>query len=1268
MPSSEDRALLVTSELIVEPGYTSGRCPCALTLDLFHKDDWGRIPHPVNDDIVGLRAFARGARPGGANAGDYVELSQYGANSRLFATGGQLQLMRAPYTAVPTANAIVTATGAAKVPLVVESADGQSAHLLEFRDSGGNILSYFDIDGTFSGDVHPILSDDEPLWFGNDNDYGFMYDVATWGTQALTFVAGPGGSKTGLFAMGNSVISAYEAVVGANGPSVYVRLSDGPDRAAGGYAAGTVNVTAGAGGDASAGAGGAGGGYSFVAGPGGAGTAAGGSGGGFEFVVGAAGAGGTGVEGQFLVRGTIVFSDIAGTSTGVIRSVGALGATPFLSIVDSAGTVNIARFYDSQDTASRRPYVLFGNGLATDAWVAQGRVVDINAKFTGPSSDVPMGLSVETELAYVVADSTPMAGVFNINYTDATTPNANNVSITALNSHLYLSSAVNFSHASPYFHGGQFSSTTNAAVTVAGTVAGSASFVNPKTAGASIATAIGARGYISQSDGATTNAIGVSGHISLSGGTITSACALRGYLSSGTPTNYTDLVLGQSTIPTGNYGIYSAGTSGSYFAGSILHADQKGAIFGTDSDWSLYYDETTTDALVLSEVAVGALAIKGATLAGGFVAAADTVGNNLFAALQSGGTATAAGKKAADFTFEGGAGSVGVGATTSGAGSVITITNGAGGPSIDNAGSTGGAGGITRVICGAGGAKVGAGTAGAQGYFAVRGSSGTDELRFSMSGGYGTVNVVATTPVYYVQINGSSRLLIDATNTTHYTNQIQSTTNTVNLGSPTAAWKAIYGGESTAFVNTTGLYLGASQQWRLWTNSAQNASEATCPANSLVLNEGTVPALCILGSAISGFTAAADTAGNDIYQATQTAGAGATVGKNGAMSYWNFGAGSNAASGSNAYAGGVGGGSTLTFGAGGNGDTTGTGGNAGGVTFTGAAGGTGAVGGIGTSYAWTAGTGGNGTTTGGAGGGITFTTGNAGTGGNAAGGNFTVNLGTNTGSGATGCFYVTGQAKAGTIAQFSSGSINGSTYYNFLNPNNGTATAVYMNLGTSSSVGLQMLWLPSAYTTNGIYVGGRALWTSSGDNGIVIDALNASAPIVFLTDGANYSKERARIDATYGLRVACNGTTTVANCAYLNMQSVTEELTCATGATTFTSTTAALPANAYIVGVTMVVTQACTDAITWKAGIAGADDVTGLQKFAEALQPKTLGQKTSSWGAGHAAGTGGPPTMLTPYTNAAAAGVVVTTSGDPGATALKVRITTFYFTFTAPAG
>lgn len=182
--------------------------------------------------------------------------------------------------------------------------------------------------------------------------------------------------------------------------------------------------------------------------------------------------------------------------------------------------------------------------------------------------------------------------------------------------------------------------------------------------------------------------------------------------------------------------------------------------------------------------------------------------------------------------------------------------------------------------------------------------------------------------------------------------------------------------------------------------------------------------------------------------------------------------------------------------------------------------------------------------------------------------------------------------------------------------------------------------------------GSGVSWHASGSSGAVdLGLARASAGVVKVSAGST----------GLGAITASKVETSTANTSALATMSISEELTCATGAVTFTTTADLLPANSFIIGVSARVTQAPADAVTWGMGVSGT-----LEKFAENLQPKTLGQMTSSWATGHAAGTGGPTTMLAPFVQAAAAKVVVTFSGDPGATSAKIRITVFYQTLTPP--
>lgn len=182
--------------------------------------------------------------------------------------------------------------------------------------------------------------------------------------------------------------------------------------------------------------------------------------------------------------------------------------------------------------------------------------------------------------------------------------------------------------------------------------------------------------------------------------------------------------------------------------------------------------------------------------------------------------------------------------------------------------------------------------------------------------------------------------------------------------------------------------------------------------------------------------------------------------------------------------------------------------------------------------------------------------------------------------------------------------------------------------------------------------GGVRFTTTYGDPSTVVDATLARSAAGILT---------SRIPAAIADGTAAGG---IGSESFKNakcvLQCVSEEVTVADAATT-DSTNNLLPANAYVVGVTARVTVILPGAVTWKLGTAAIDDL-----FAEALQPGTAGQMTTSWNTGHAAGTGGPTAQLIPFANSAAAKIRITPSGLPGAATGKIRITVFYFSLTAP--
>lgn len=77
----------------------------------------------------------------------------------------------------------------------------------------------------------------------------------------------------------------------------------------------------------------------------------------------------------------------------------------------------------------------------------------------------------------------------------------------------------------------------------------------------------------------------------------------------------------------------------SYLDGGAKIIDNQSLIFGTDTDWTFKYDETTTDSLILSEGAVETLYIAGSSVAAmNRTAANDTAGNDVYIHTEKGGT------------------------------------------------------------------------------------------------------------------------------------------------------------------------------------------------------------------------------------------------------------------------------------------------------------------------------------------------------------------------------------------------------------------------------------------------------------------------------------------------------------------------------------------------------------------------------------------------------------------------------------------------------
>ncbi len=211
--------------------------------------------------------------------------------------------------------------------------------------------------------------------------------------------------------------------------------------------------------------------------------------------------------------------------------------------------------------------------------------------------------------------------------------------------------------------------------------------------------------------------------------------------------------------------------SGAIYAASHIHwGDADVAYWGANDDWGLYYDEATTDSLILRDIDGPSLAFKKS--APTFTAAADTDGNDIFIGSQSGGAHTSNDPDGGSITFQPGA--------------------------------------------------AGSGGSGAAGTFQIKDPGSADVLKLSHNGSQALIS----TSAHYVRF------------------------------------------DSSAYINdAVFLGLGSGADWRLKNNTAN-------PANHLELMEAATPTLAFYGSTLvaQGFDAGADTAGNDIFIATQTAG------------------------------------------------------------------------------------------------------------------------------------------------------------------------------------------------------------------------------------------------------------------------------------------------------------------------------------------------------------------------------------------------------------
>jgi hypothetical protein len=128
-----------------------------------------------------------------------------------------------------------------------------------------------------------------------------------------------------------------------------------------------------------------------------------------------------------------------------------------------------------------------------------------------------------------------------------------------------------------------------------------------------------------------------------------------------------------------------------------------------------------------------------------------------------------------------------------------------------------------------------------------------------------------------------------------------------------------------------------------------------------------------------------------------------------------------------------------------------------------------------------------------------------------------------------------------------------------------------------------------------------------------------------------------------------------ANGGYWERGYLSEAITLSTSGTTTDSSANLLPANSIIEAVTARITTTITTATDWSVG-----DTTTATRFSSANATLTSG--TTSVGVNHQ--KGGVSTDATGPTQTAAAKVRITTTGTPGAGA--IRITVFYRSFVAP--
>lgn len=159
-----------------------------------------------------------------------------------------------------------------------------------------------------------------------------------------------------------------------------------------------------------------------------------------------------------------------------------------------------------------------------------------------------------------------------------------------------------------------------------------------------------------------------------------------------------------------------------------------------------------------------------------------------------------------------------------------------------------------------------------------------------------------------------------------------------------------------------------------------------------------------------------------------------------------------------------------------------------------------------------------------------------------------------------------------------------------------------------------------------------------------LDFLDASSNhVLYLTQGGGVA-----VTPSLTINAASNGASVIHG-------SVSELITLSTSGTTTDSSANLLPANSIIKAVVARITTTITTATDWKLG-----DAATAARFTSANATLTSG--TSDVGLNHM--KGGVASDAAGPTQAAAAKVRITTTGTPGAGA--IRVTVFYETYTAP--